>query len=103
MANVVHVGDIGTIIRFTVKDDGVIVNLSSATTITFYLMDPGGNVANKTGTLTTDGTDGKIEYTTTTGVIDEAGTWTIQAKVAQSATPVLYTSKVELEVLGVLA
>ena len=104
MANVIHKGDIGNILVHTVKDDGVIVNLSSATTITWYLMDPSGNVATKTnGELYSDGTDGKIKYTLVSGDIDEHGPWTFQSKVAQSTTPIIWNTETSIIVKDTLA
>jgi len=80
-ANEIHVGDIGTVLRVTVKDGDDAVDVSTATTKTIILEDPSGNNSDKAATFTTDGTDGKIQYTTVSGDLDERGNWSIQAKV----------------------
>lgn len=82
MAAFVHVNDIGTALRFTVKNqDGDVFNLSGYSSIIVYLQTPGGTVLTKTAALTTDGTDGKLEYVTLDGDISEPGTWRAQVKV----------------------
>lgn len=80
-ANEIHIGDIGTILRVTVKDGDTAVNISSATSKIIILEDPDGNNSEKTAIFTTDGTDGKIQYTTIAGDLDERGNWSIQAKI----------------------
>lgn len=58
----IRVGDNGTKHLITVKDqDKAVVDMSEATTITIYYKKPDGTVISKTGTLVTDGTDGKIQ------------------------------------------
>jgi hypothetical protein len=80
-ANEIHVGDIGTVLRVTVKDGTAVVNISSATSKIIILEDPDGNNSEKVASFTTDGTDGKIQCTTITGDLDQRGNWSIQAKV----------------------
>ena len=80
-ANEIHVGDIGTILRLTIKDGDNIVDISGAITKTIILEDPSGNNLEKSGTFYTDGTDGIIQYTTIAGDFDERGNWAIQAKI----------------------
>jgi hypothetical protein len=79
MSEEIHVDDIGTVFRATVTDeDGNIVDLSSATTKTFLFGKPSGSVLTKSASFTTDGTDGKLYYTSIEGDIDSHGTWTFQ-------------------------
>jgi len=94
-----NVNDVGTILELTVKENGAVVDLSSQTALSIFLKKPSGTTASKTGTLTTDGTDGKFRYTTLTGDIDETGTWTLQGKVVISA-GTFYTSLATLNVAG---
>ncbi len=106
MAVIAHVGDIGNILKHIVTDPQtkVVIDVSGATTITFYLVDPSGNVATKTnGALSDDGTDGEIQYVLVADDIDEHGKWIIQSKVAQSTTPIIYNTQTELIVLPVVA
>ena len=77
----IHVGDIGTIFRITIKDGTSIVDVSSVDSKIIYLQKPDGNTLIKNATLYTDGTDGIIQYVTESGDLDQAGTWQIQAKI----------------------
>ena len=82
--NEIHKDDIGTILRITVQDDSVAVNLSSATTKTLTLRKPDGTTSAKTAAFYTDGTDGIIQYVTQADDLDQSGTWGIQAYVVLS-------------------
>jgi len=79
-ANEIHVGDIGTILRVTITDTAA-VDVSGATTKTIFLLKPSGTKLSKAAIFTTDGTDGKIQYTTVSGDLDEPVWWKIQAYV----------------------
>jgi hypothetical protein len=62
------VEDVGTILRFTIKDqDGVVVDISSATTLQVKIKTADGTQVTGTASFTTDGTDGKMEYATVGG------------------------------------
>jgi len=83
-ANEVHVDDLTTF-ELTFYDDDDIVDISSATVtkqIKFY--DPAGTATTKPGSFTTDGTDGKLEYTATDGFLTEGG-WLVQGYLVLSA------------------
>ena len=85
-AGEVHENDIGTVFKLTVKDqDGVIVDISSASTKQIIFKKPGGNILTKTASFQTDGTDGIIKYTTLSGDLNEKGIWQIQAYVVITA------------------
>lgn len=77
-ANEIHKSDAGTTLRVTIEDDGTAVNIATATSKTIKLKKPGGTVLSKTAILSTDGTDGKMQYTTVAGDLDETGEWQIQ-------------------------
>lgn len=84
-----QVGDVNVPIRLTVVDSaGTAVDLSGYSTLEILLDDPDGNTSTLTASFTTDGTDGKIEAATTSGLIDEAGTWFVQAKVSDGTTTI---------------
>lgn len=91
MSNEVHVNDIGTEFRITVKDDGVVVDVSGATTTQIIIRKPSGTVLTVSATLYTDGSDGIIYYNAVSGDLDEVGLYKIQAKVVIGA-GTFYTS-----------
>lgn len=78
----IHVGDIGTAIIITIKDeDGSIVDVSTATEKLIYFKKPDTSLLTKNAALTSGGTDGRIHYTFASGELDQAGTWRSQARV----------------------
>lgn len=78
----VHVGDIGTVFTVTVADSGTPVDISAATTIEIIFGKPYDNASvTKTAVFVTDGTDGKIKYTTVANDLNIAGPWEIQARI----------------------
>jgi len=82
---VIQTENIGTALRFTVKDlDGATVDLSSADALQVILQKPDGTKLTKTASLYTDGTDGIIQYLTQAGDMDndDAGTWRAQVFVS---------------------
>ena len=77
MASII-VNDIGTIVEATIKDGaGVVVNLSGATVLRFKLIRPDNNIIERTASLSTDGTDGKMRYTSITGDFNVSGEWRV--------------------------
>ena len=82
MPSEIHQYDIGTQFYLTVKDqDGVAVNLASATDRFIIFTKPDFTVVTNTGFLVTDGTDGRIFHTAASGDLDQDGYWKIQARV----------------------
>jgi len=79
-ANEIHIGDIGTVLRVTIKDGDDVVDISGATSKIIILEDPDGTKYEKAATFTTNGTDGEIQYTTVDGDLNKRGNWFIQAK-----------------------
>jgi len=77
----IHVGDVGTVFEITVQDGGSVIDISSATTKDIIFEKPDRTNLTKTGSFTTDGTDGKIRYTTAADDLDAVGVWQIQAKI----------------------
>lgn len=70
-------------------------DISGYSSFAVDISDPDGNVATKAATLYTDGTDGKVKYTTAVSDIDESGQWKIRAKVYTGSTIVLYSTWVQ--------
>ncbi len=81
----IHVNDVGTIFELTVYDTvndlSVVKNISSASTLTVKFLKQDGTVMTRNGVLTTDGSDGKFQYTTVAGDLDKIGGWRIQGYV----------------------
>lgn len=81
-----HLADIGTSFELTVTDqDGAVVDLSSATTKSIVFAKPSGETVTQTASLVNTGTDGKMEYVTVSGDIDEVGVWEVQGVVTIGA------------------
>ena len=81
----IHVGDIGTKFEATVKDDGVVVDISAASTKQIIFKKPDGTVVPRNASLSGTGTDGKMYWTTTQATdLDQAGLWQRQGVVALS-------------------
>jgi hypothetical protein len=84
MSNILHVGDIGTVITALCHDGGVAVNISSATEASeriIKLQSPDGNVTDKAAEFGTNGSDGILTYETIAGDLDQKGDWKIQPQV----------------------
>lgn len=80
----IHKFDIGTILTTTIKDGIGVVNISDATTKTIILGKPDGTKLTNAGTLTTDGEDGKMYYSTVANDLDQIGWWKIQGYIVSS-------------------
>lgn len=71
-----HVGDIGTIFEFVLRDcDGGLVDLTAGVVATMHLRDPAGNVTPHVAVRVGTGVEGRVRFTSTTAVLDEAGPW----------------------------
>jgi len=81
----IFVDDEGTIFRITIQEciSDVLapVDVSGQTAMSFIYKKPDGTTLTVTPSFTTDGTDGKVQYNTLTGNIDQAGVWCLQAEV----------------------
>lgn len=80
----IHEGDIGTVFELTVKDGSTAVDVSASTSKVIKFMDPYGVVTSHSAAFVTDGTDGKIKYTTIAGDLTPSGLWRLQAVVGFS-------------------
>lgn len=82
MACEIHLNDIGTQFTITIKDcNSNAIDISASTSLQVIFKKPSGSTLTKDGTFYTDGTDGKISYTTVDGDLNEIGSWKIQAQV----------------------
>lgn len=81
-------GDVGAVLRLTIKDGGSAVNISGASAKKFELAKPDGTLTEVTAVFVTDGTDGKLKWTTTSANdLDQAGPWSVQAKITDAGGP----------------
>ena len=99
--NYIVAGDYGQIIILTVldSDTNAAADISTYdTSIQLQFRDPGRKKELKNAVFVSDGTDGKIKYTLTTGDIDEAGSWAVRA-IVQSGTAKLSTEWAPFSVL----
>ncbi len=86
--NEIHKEDVGTILRMTVQDSGIAIDVSSASGVgkkLLLLRKPGGTVVEKTLSFTDDGTDGQVQYTTLTDDLNEDGEWGLQVYLGLTA------------------
>ena len=75
MAEFLRQGDVGTAIRCTIKEKGVVVPIDNATIKKMRFQKPSGAAVEKTAVLSTDGLDGRLQYVTEVGFLDEPGPW----------------------------
>jgi hypothetical protein len=80
----IHVSDVGTVFLVTIMDSSSPVDLStgvSASNVILFLK-PDRTTFSASATFTTDGTDGKIQYiTSSSSILDQSGGWHIGANV----------------------
>ena len=81
MVEEIHKDDIDTKFLVTLKDGTTAVDISTASTLEIIFEKSDGTVVAKTGTLNSDGTDGKMYYKTIADDLDMIGSWKIQGKV----------------------
>ena len=78
-AGELHNNDYGTIFKFNVLDqDSAIVDISSALVKQVMFQRPDATTFNRNMGLYTNGTDGIAVYTTTSGDINQVGSWQFQ-------------------------
>lgn len=83
MSSEIHLGDIGTIFEYVVKNQaGAVENLSAADEVTLIWQKPSKVRVSLTPTKPNGGADGLIRYTTLAGDLDEAGDWRVQVYVS---------------------
>ena len=81
------VGDYGFAIVLTLTDaTGTAVNISTATTKSYNIRKPDQTVSTVTATFVSDGSEGKLTWTVTTGFFTLAGEYQIEAYVTDGST-----------------
>ncbi len=81
--NEIRVNDIGTVFEVQVRDnDDAVVDISPVgSTFLYTFLKPNGSYLNKTPSLLTDGSDGRLVYTAGSGDLDQSGLWRLQVYV----------------------
>ena len=80
-ANEIHVDDVGTQFLLTIMDGSAAVDISSASTNQIIIKKPSGTKMTKSATFSSDGSDGKIYYSSIADDLDETGSYKLQGKV----------------------
>jgi hypothetical protein len=75
----IHLGDVGTLFKLTIKEGGTAVNISGAVTKTITFRKPDKTTVSKTALFFTDGADGILTYTSIANDLDQSGEWAAQA------------------------
>lgn len=74
----IHVGDVGTPFKFTTRQAGRVLDISTATVKQARFKKPDGSVVVKDTEFIDSGTGGQHKYVTVEGDIDQAGKWRVQ-------------------------
>ena len=77
----IHLNDIGTVFRDTLYDGSTVLDVSGASDIELIFKKPNKTLLTTTASLTTDGTDGQVQYTSASGDLDQLGEWQMQTRV----------------------
>lgn len=80
----IHIGDYGYDGKLRITKGGAAQNISTYTTLQLIFRKPSGTTVAKTATFVTDGADGVLQYTVESGLVDEVGTWQVQARISKS-------------------
>jgi len=99
MAVEVHIEDTGTVIRYTITDDDVIVDIGPTLSRDLVIQNASpGTRQVIAGSLFTDGTDGIVEFTSVAGTWDTAGISKEQVFLEFSATEAWHTDIIQRQV-----
>jgi hypothetical protein len=74
----IHMGDVGVAIEFDVVDDGVAVDVSTATVKRVRARKPDGTAAAFDVSFLNDGENGKLVYISKANDLDQDGVWRFQ-------------------------
>jgi len=95
----IYAEDYGRVRQLTIKQNGVVQDISSFTTLEIIFVNPSGTAVAKTAEFATDGTDGVIQYTILDGDMDTSGAWKVFGRVAKTGSEIT-TSYVDVVVLS---
>jgi len=79
--NEISKNDIAVDIVLTIEEDSATLDISDASSKSIIIQKPSGTSNTYTASFSTDGTDGKIYYSTVSGDLDEVGLYKVQALV----------------------
>lgn len=96
----IHKGDVGTILRATVKDGDNAVNVSTASVKKFKFKKPNGDFSAVDAAFFTDGSDGILQYTSLAATFDQTGSWSVQAYVEFASEAKNHSDRYEFTVYG---
>jgi hypothetical protein len=95
------INDVGTVLRATVKDqDGTVVDISSSSPKQIYVKRPDGSVLVKTGSFTTTGSDGKLQYATIAGDLNQPGPYSFWPKLTGVSSFTGRGTAIDFDVMG---
>lgn len=97
------VGDVGADVPATIYDPATnaVKDISSATLVEYNVRKPDGTtVVTWTASFVTDGADGRINYTTQSGDIDQAGVYLLEVHVVGSGFNWRTSTKRQIRVVG---
>lgn len=80
----INVSDFGWEGRLRALQNGIVVDISSYTTLQFIFRKPDGTTVAKPASFLTDGSDGILTYTVEAGLIDVVGSWYVQARLSKT-------------------
>lgn len=107
MAQEIHVGDIGTAFRATIKNSTVVLDIASTSGLTGKSMlfkKPDGTTLSTTAAYYTNGADGILQYITAASTdLSLAGQWWCQAYVVFGTTSAWHTDWHPFEVYSNIA
>lgn len=100
-----HVGDVGLVLKGTVKDENdTVVDISGAITKQIKIQNPSGTTTAKDGAFPAGetGVEGNLQYVTVAGDLSVRGDWRAQIYVV-TASRTFHTSIHDFEVEAILA
>lgn len=80
MSKVVQLGDVGTAVEFTVKENDAAKDISAAT-LTELIFKQGAVIITRAAAFKTTGADGVLVCTLTAQDLPAVGTWAVQARI----------------------
>lgn len=79
----IHFGNT-PLFKTTFKVDGTAFDISAASTKQFWFQRPDGTTFKRSGTFSTDGVNGQLEYQSVSDDLNMIGSWLVQAYAAWS-------------------
>jgi hypothetical protein len=80
----ITLGDYGFVGKLTLVQDDTAQNISTYTTRQFILTPPDQVEQTVAATFDSDGSDGVLKYTFEDGDIDQAGAWSVRARISKT-------------------